>query len=76
MSSTGYSVLVTPTANGVVTIDMPTQAGVDPSGNDSNAAIQLSIMYDIVSPSIVLSTPLSTVTGSFNVRATFSEPVT
>ncbi len=76
--STTQTVHITPTTNGLVTINMPSQAGVDMGGNESNAAIQISVSYDIVAPTVTLTTvPLgiTTVSGSFTTRATFSEPV-
>jgi Domain of unknown function (DUF5011)/Bacterial Ig-like domain len=76
--STIQTIRITPTANGIVTINMPSQAGVDYGGNESNAATQISINYDIISPTVALTTVptgISTVSGSFTTRATFSEPV-
>ncbi len=76
--STTQTIYITPTANGLVTINMPSQAGVDYGGNESNAATQISVNYDIVAPTVTLTTiPLgvTTVSGSFTTRATFSEPV-
>lgn len=76
--STSQMVYVTPTTSGLVTIDMPTQAGADAGGNDSNAATQLSVNYDITPPTVVINTippGLTTVTGAFTVRSTFSDPV-
>ncbi len=76
--STTQTIYITPTANGLVTINMPSQAGVDYGGNESNAATQISVNYDIVSPTVTLTTVptgITTVSGSFTTRATFSEPV-
>jgi hypothetical protein len=52
VSSTVYTVLVTPTSEGVVTIDMGTGAAMDLSANKSAPATQLSRTYDSVVPVI------------------------
>ncbi len=56
----GYSVsqmvYITPSTSGIVTIDMPTQAGADAGGNDSNAATQILVNYDITAPTVVINT--------------------
>jgi hypothetical protein len=57
---------------------MPTQAGADVGGNDSSAATQLSVNYDITAPTVVISTippGLLVTTGAFTIRSTFSDPV-
>jgi hypothetical protein len=81
-NGSGYSlsqmVYITPTTSGLVTIDMPTQAGADVGGNDSSAATQLSVNYDITAPTVVISTippGLLVTTGAFTIRSTFSDPV-
>ena len=81
-NGSGYSmsqtVYITPTTSGIVTIDMPTQAGADEGGNDNNAATQLTVNYDITSPTVVINTippGLLVATGAFTVRSTFSDPV-
>jgi hypothetical protein len=76
ISASVYTILVTPIADGIVTIDMLDSAGYDTGGNDTLGAVQLSITYDIVVPTVVLTTPLSPTNAIFTVRATFSEPVT
>jgi hypothetical protein len=75
MSQTVY---ITPTTSGIVTIDMPTQAGADEGGNDSNAATQITVNYDVTPPTVVINTippGLLVATGAFTVRSTFSDPV-
>lgn len=76
VSPSVYTILVTPIADGIVTIDMLDSAGYDTGGNDTLGADQISITYDIVAPTVVLTTPLSPTNAAFTVRATFSEPVT
>ena len=81
-NGSGYSmtqtVHITPTTSGIVTIDMPTQAGADEGGNDNNAATQITVNYDITPPTVVINTippGLLVATGAFTVRSTFSDPV-
>lgn len=76
VSASVYTILVTPIADGIVTIDMLDSAGYDTGGNDTLGADQISITYDIVVPIVVLTTPLSPTNAVFTVRAIFSEPVT
>ncbi len=81
-NGSGYSmtqtVHITPTTSGIVTINMPTQAGADAGGNDNNAATQFTVNYDITPPTVVINTippGLLVATGAFTVRSTFSDPV-
>ncbi len=77
VSGTVYTVLVTPTADGLVTIDMPAAAAIDTATNTSTVASQISTTYDGTDPTVVLSTPAANPTNApFTVTATFSEPVT
>ncbi|MBQ4818779.1 Ig-like domain-containing protein [Aquimarina sp. MMG016] len=45
-SGTTYSVDITPTANGIVTVDVGASVAVDNAGNDNTAAPQFSITYN------------------------------
>jgi large repetitive protein len=75
-----YTFDVTPTANGNVTVDVPTAKATDTAGNNNTAATQLlrtaNITADVTPPNVTLtSTSPPTVTGLFSVTATFNEDV-
>ena len=55
VSASVYTILVTPIADGIVTIDMIDSAGYDTGGNDTLGAVQLVITYDIVVPTVLLT---------------------
>ena len=77
VSPTVYRILVSPSANGPVTVNMPASAAMDSFANNSTAAIQLSVTYDGTDPSVVLSSTAPAITNApFTVLATFSEAVT
>lgn len=59
MSSTVYTILVTPTSDGAVTIDIAAAAAQDSFLNDSTAASQIFRVYDATAPVL-------TVVGSTN----------
>ena len=54
-----YSFTVTPTANGTVTISVPSGAASDASGNITSASNTLTIRYDTVAPTLALTAPAS-----------------
>ncbi|AZZ92667.1 tandem-95 repeat protein [Hahella sp. KA22] len=56
-SSGNYSVTVTPTADGSVTLDIAASAAQDNAGNNSAAATQFSLSYDGSGPTLASSTP-------------------
>ena len=84
-STTVYTALITPTANGAVTVDVAADAATDEAGNGNSAATQASSNYtgplvDTTAPtvtSIVRRTPTSSPTNadSLTWRLTFSEDV-
>jgi hypothetical protein len=77
VSPTVYTVLVTPTADGAVTIDVAGSVAQDTLLNNNTPAVQLSRTYDSTNPSVVLTTGAPNPTnGAFTVTATFSEAVT
>src|SRR5690606_6718344 len=49
-SGTTYTVDVTPTANGTVTVDVNAGVAIDAAGNTNTAAMQFSIVYDSTIP--------------------------
>jgi hypothetical protein len=72
----GYSFTVTPTADGIVTVDVALGAASDAAGNASAAAPQLSRTVDSLRPSVSLAAPAGPFNAPFSVTATFSESVT
>ena len=84
-STTVYTALITPTANGEVTVDVAADAATDAAGNGNTAATQASSNYtgllvDTIAPrvaSIVRQTPSSSPTNanSLKWRITFTENV-
>ncbi|MCA6126785.1 beta strand repeat-containing protein [Thalassolituus oleivorans] len=75
-SGTSYTVLVTPTTDGTVTLDVVNAVAVDVAGNSNNAAGQLVVTYDATAPTVALTTAATLVNEPFTVTATFSETVT
>ncbi|WP_417498113.1 Ig-like domain-containing protein [Maricaulis sp.] len=72
-----YSVTITPSADGAVTVDLAAAAAQDSAGNDNTAATQFSITSDSTLPSVVLSTSeTDPVSGAFTLDVVFSESVT
>ncbi|MCF7784919.1 MAG: putative Ig domain-containing protein [Prosthecobacter sp.] len=78
-SGTSYTFKVQPTATGVVTVSVPAGAATDGTSLGNSVSNLLSVNYaptDITPPTVVLSTPSSSVSAPFVVTATFSENVT
>jgi len=77
-SGASYSVTITPTANGAVTVALPVGAAFDAASNASLASNTLSVTYTapLPAPTVLLSTASSSVTGAFTVNAVFSQSVT
>ena len=77
-SGTTYSITITPTADGLVTVDLPAASAQDGAGNDNIAATQFSITYDATDPTVVLSSlePDPTGAPNFILDVVFSEAVT
>ena len=72
-----YTVLVTPSADGLVTVDVGAGAALDAAGNGNTAAPQLSRTYDGTQPGVSLSTSaLDPTNGAFTVTVEFTEAVT
>ena len=75
-----YTALITPTADGAVTVDVAANAATDAAGNGNAAAAQVSSVFDSTAPtvmSIVRQTPASSPTNADDLtwRVTFSENV-
>ncbi len=73
-----WSVNITPTTDGEVTVDIGAGAALDADGNASTAADQLTLTYDGTSPLVTLSTTVSSPVNAspIPVTVTFSEKVT
>ncbi len=71
-----FSVTLVPTAEGVVTIDLPANQTTDLAGNLNLVANSYSVLVDSA-PSVIISGPTGVVTTeSFDIDISFSEPVT
>ncbi|WP_159439859.1 Ig-like domain-containing protein [Pontibacter lucknowensis] len=76
-SATVYTALVTPSANGVVTVSVAENVTRDAFGNGNLASDRLQVSYDVSQPVLVLSTTgADVVNGPFEVTFTFSKAVT
>ncbi len=76
-SGSAYSVVVSPTAAGALTVNLAAGAAINDSGTTNSAATQFSRTYALANPSVTLSTSAGAATnGPFTVSATFSETVT
>jgi hypothetical protein len=78
VDGTTYTFIVTPTANGAVTVNIAAGVAQDAAGNGNTAATQLSRTYDTVAPTVTLSStaPDPTNTSPIPVTVTFNEAVT
>lgn len=73
---TTYTALITPAAEGPVTIDVPPGAAQDSAGNASTAAAQASTSYDTTAPTVDITGVPGQSDGPFTATFTFSEDVT
>jgi hypothetical protein len=75
---TVYTALITPGADGAVTIDVAENVAQDSGGNGNTAAIQVGTVFDGTAPSVTFINAPASVTGTaaFTVTVQFSEPVT
>ncbi|MFY0628725.1 MAG: gliding motility-associated C-terminal domain-containing protein [Flavobacteriaceae bacterium] len=79
VSGTGsvYTTTITPTADGIVTVDVAANLAIDLATNGNEAATQYSVLYDATNPTITMSTTSSVpVNGPFTLDIEFSEDVT
>ncbi len=70
-----YNVTVTPTLEGLVTLQIPAEAAIDVATNQSTESNLLSINYDATRPSVVVSSAADRVNGPFTATFTFDEDV-
>ncbi|MGB1220016.1 MAG: Ig-like domain-containing protein, partial [Alcanivoracaceae bacterium] len=71
-----YTVLVTPTADGVFTLDVSASVAQDGSGNNNTAASQASGSYDTTAPTVSITGVPSDTNAAFTATIQFSETVT
>jgi cyclophilin family peptidyl-prolyl cis-trans isomerase len=71
-----YTVMVTATADGQVTVDVPAGAAADAAGNASLAATRLAVTVDTTGPLPTLFGPDTSNRSTFNVSIDFGEAVT
>ena len=70
-----YDVIITPTADGPVTVDIDADGGSDAAGN-GNSAAQYSGTADLTAPTTTISSAAAgPVSGVFSIAVDFSEPV-
>ncbi|MBU6315883.1 MAG: hypothetical protein KGR47_05205 [Acidobacteria bacterium] len=75
-SGNKYSFLVTPTAEGTVSVSLPQGASIDAAGNGNALSNTISRTYDITAPTAVISSTTGPrVNAAFEVTLAFSEPV-
>lgn len=77
-AGTTYTLTVTPSGQGLVTVALGAGAAQDAAGNNNTAAANLIRTYDSIQPTVSLSSVASDPfnSGNFSVTATFSEDVT
>ncbi|MBR9825298.1 MAG: autotransporter outer membrane beta-barrel domain-containing protein [Alphaproteobacteria bacterium] len=71
-----YTVLVTPDADGDVTIDLAADVAQDAAGNGNSAAAQLVVGSDSTLPVLSIVLPGAEVEGAFTAQFNFAEDVT
>ncbi|MGN6511098.1 MAG: Ig-like domain-containing protein [Chitinophaga sp.] len=71
-----YTVLVTPAADGIVTLGVAAAAAQDDAGNGNTAAMQLSRNYDATAPAATVTIAAPVSPAAYIATFTFSEPVT
>ncbi len=74
-SGTNYTVTISPTNEGELTIDLSAGVAVDVAGNENTAATQAIAQVDFTAPLFTLSFPEVAI-GPFTATITFTEPVT
>lgn len=76
ISSTQYTAVITPTADGSVTVDVPASAASDTAGNGNTAATQFSVNNDTTLPTVTVSAPSANSNAPYTATFNFSENVT
>jgi gliding motility-associated-like protein len=77
VSTTEYTVFVTPIDDGTVSIDVPENVAEDAATNGNEASDQYSVEYDFTRPTVdIQSSAADPINGPFVVTITFDEDVT
>ena len=74
-SNTTYTVRITPTTSGEVTLSVPANVATDAANNNNTTSNTRTVKVDMDRPSVSLSVPSGVQTGAFSVTITFSEAV-
>ena len=72
---TEFTALITPTADGAVTVDVAAGVATDAAGNGNTAATQASSIYDNTAPTVTITGVSATSMAAFMATFTFSEGV-
>jgi len=72
-SASVYTALITPTADGSVTVDVAGSVAQDGVGNSNTAATQLAVTYDATAPTVAISGASGNINAAFTATFTFSE---
>jgi len=72
-SGTTYTMEVTPSADGAVTVNVAADIATDAATNGNTAATELSVTTDQTAPTVAITGPTGVVTEDFTVTAIFSE---
>ncbi|MCP4275987.1 MAG: hypothetical protein GY779_06500, partial [Gammaproteobacteria bacterium] len=75
ISSLVYTVLVTPTTEGDVTLDISSNVAVDSVDNGNSAALQHLVNYDLTKPTVVISGDAGPIKDPATVTFTFDEDI-
>jgi len=75
-STTVYTAIVTPSSDGIITLDVAANVATDAAGNNTRAANQLGVRNDETAPSLSITSPSIATNQAFTVTFTFSEDVT
>ena len=73
--NTVYTVTITPTASGAVTVSVAANLATDAAGNPNTAAPAKTVTIDVDAPMVTIGVPSGTQTSTFNVTITFTETV-
>ena len=75
-SASVYTAIITPLADGLVTIDVAADKVIDAAGLGNIAATQLSVTNDETAPTAMITASADPTSGAFTATFTFSEEVT
>ena len=73
--NTVYTVTITPTASGTVTVGVAANVATDAANNTNTAATSQTVTVDVDRPTVTIGVPSDTQTDAFDVTITFSESV-